>query len=75
VDGDTGAMIYAGTSACGGTIPRWTSPIAVKGRIIAGANGRLCAWGIPGSLTAEAAPAKAGRHKRKLAAAASVGPQ
>jgi hypothetical protein len=70
VDGDTGAMIYGGTTACGGSIQKWTSPIAVKGRIVAAANGRFCAWGVPGSLTqAQTAPAKAGRHKRKLAVA------
>ena len=73
VDGDTGAMIYGGTTTCGGTIQKWTSPIAVKGRIVAAANGRLCAWGVPGSLTqAQTAPAKAGKHARKLAAATSV---
>jgi hypothetical protein len=68
VDGDTGAMIYGGTTACGGSIQKWTSPIAVKGRIVAAANDRLCAWGVPGALTqAQAAPAKAGKHKREVA--------
>ena len=42
LDGDTGAMI-ASAGACPG-ITRWTSPIAVKGRIIAGATGKLCSW-------------------------------
>jgi hypothetical protein len=44
VDGDTGAAIYSGTTACGGTVRRWTQPIAAKNRIVAGADGRLCSW-------------------------------
>lgn len=45
VDGDTGATVFEGTSggSCAG-VQRWTSPIAVKGRIVAGANGKLCSW-------------------------------
>jgi hypothetical protein len=43
VDGDTGQMIYGGTDNCG-TIQKWTSPIAVRGHIVVGANGRLCSW-------------------------------
>jgi len=42
LDGDTGAML-ASAGTCPG-ITRWTSPIAVKGRIIAGATGKLCSW-------------------------------
>jgi hypothetical protein len=45
LDGDTGASIYASTDTCPG-VRQWTSPIAVKGRIIAGADGRLCAWTV-----------------------------
>jgi hypothetical protein len=72
VDGDTGASIYSSTNTCAG-VQKWTSPIAVKGRIVAAGNGRLCAWGIPGSLTqkAPAAPAKALKHKRKVALASN----
>jgi hypothetical protein len=43
VDGDTGQAVYTGTEPCG-VIQKWTSPIAVKGRIIVGATGRLCAY-------------------------------
>ena len=50
VDGDTGAVIYSATNSCAG-VAKWTSPIAVKGRIVVAGNGRLCAWGIPGALT------------------------
>ena len=74
MDGDTGAMIYGGTTACAG-VQKWTSPIAVKGRIIAGGNGRLCAWGIPGALTqAHTAPAKTAKHKRTVAIASHTQP-
>jgi hypothetical protein len=45
VDGETGGSVYNGTDNCG-TIQRWTSPIAARGRIIVGANGRLCAWSV-----------------------------
>jgi hypothetical protein len=70
VDGDTGATIYSSTNTCS-NIPHWSAPIAVKGRIIAAGNGHLCAWGIPGALTAQASPpAKAKRHKRSIASAA-----
>jgi hypothetical protein len=43
VDGDTGAMLYTSADTCSGT-RRWTSPIAVKGRIIVGGDGHLCSW-------------------------------
>jgi len=43
VDGDTGAAVANPTGACMG-VRGWTSPIAVKGRIISGADGHLCAW-------------------------------
>ena len=42
VDGDTGAQIYSG-GKCNG-VRQWTSPIAVKGRIILGGDGNLCSW-------------------------------
>jgi hypothetical protein len=50
VDGDNGATIYMGTTSCAG-VQKWTSPIAVKGRILVAGNGRMCAWGIPSALT------------------------
>jgi hypothetical protein len=44
VDGDSGMPVFTGgTSTCSG-IEEWTSPIAVKGRIVAGGNGHLCSW-------------------------------
>ena len=43
VDGDTGTKLYESTDNCSG-IRQWTSPIAVKGRIIAGGDGHLCSW-------------------------------
>jgi outer membrane protein assembly factor BamB len=46
VDGDTGKPVFTGTEACG-VIQKWTSPIAVNGRIIVGASGRLCSYSAP----------------------------
>jgi hypothetical protein len=46
VDGDTGKVVRAGkggTDACGG-VEQWTSPIAVKGRIVTSADGTLCSY-------------------------------
>jgi hypothetical protein len=53
LDGDTGREVYDGTHdisgipfaerTCPGTHP-WISPIAVKGRMVVAASGRLCAW-------------------------------
>jgi hypothetical protein len=45
-DGDTGEAVFSGAGSCSG-IQRWTSPIAVKNRIIAGANAQLCSWAAP----------------------------
>jgi hypothetical protein len=45
-DGDTGAVVYAGGGAndtCT-AVRKWTSPIAVKGRIVVGGDGHLCSW-------------------------------
>jgi hypothetical protein len=42
-DGDTGLLLYTGTEACQG-VRSLTSPIAVKGRIVAGADNGLCSW-------------------------------
>jgi len=72
VDGDTGATVYTSTNTCS-NIPHWSAPIAVKGRIIAAGNGHLCAWGIPGALTAQALPpATARRQKRTIASVAPM---
>jgi hypothetical protein len=43
-DGDTGAMIYSGGNC--GNVRRWTSPIAVNGRIVVAGDGHLCSWSI-----------------------------
>jgi hypothetical protein len=42
-DGDTGAMVANPAGNCG-QVRSWTSPIAVKGRIIVGGDGKLCSW-------------------------------
>jgi hypothetical protein len=46
VDGETGQPVYQGMDSCG-QFQKWISPIAAKGRIVAGATGRLCAWSAP----------------------------
>jgi len=46
VDGDTGESVFGGEGMCSG-VQRWTSPIAVKNRIVTGANGKLCSWKAP----------------------------
>ena len=43
VDGDTGQPLYTSKEACSG-VRKWTSAIAVKGRIVAGGDGHLCSW-------------------------------
>jgi hypothetical protein len=47
VDGDTGAAIFSGGSNTCANVQRWTSPIAVKNRIIAVGNGLACSWSAP----------------------------
>jgi len=44
VDGGTGETVFnGGTGECAG-VRKWTSPIAVNGRIIVAADGHLCSW-------------------------------
>jgi hypothetical protein len=43
VDGDTGMNLYTSADSCTGT-HRWSSPIAVKGRIVVGGDKNLCSW-------------------------------
>jgi hypothetical protein len=44
VDGETGAVLFnGGSDTCTG-VKRWSSPIAVKGRIIVGGDTHLCSW-------------------------------
>jgi hypothetical protein len=46
VDGETGQVVFnGGDGVCAGVI-KWTSPIAVKGRIVVGAGNRLCSWSV-----------------------------
>jgi hypothetical protein len=42
VDGETGAILYKGGNCAG--IRQWTTPIAVKGHIVLGGDGKLCSW-------------------------------
>jgi hypothetical protein len=58
-DGDSGALVYQDPGAtCTGT-HHWTTPIAVKGRIIAAADGRLCSWSLRADADDDAAVADA----------------
>lgn len=43
VDGETGEQIYQSAEACD-DVRKWTTPIAVKGRVIVGADEHLCSW-------------------------------
>ena len=44
-DGDTGAAVASPMGNCG-NVRTWTSPIAVKGRIVVGSDGKLCSWSV-----------------------------
>lgn len=43
-DGETGMAVTTGGSGTCANVRRWTSPIAVKGRIVVAADGKLCSW-------------------------------
>ncbi len=43
VDGETGKTVYTSTESCDG-VRQWTSAIAVKGRLVVGADNHLCSW-------------------------------
>ncbi|HYP87054.1 MAG TPA: hypothetical protein VEQ59_02860, partial [Polyangiaceae bacterium] len=43
VNGDDGTKLFASTDTCSG-VRQWTSPIAVKGRVVVGGDTHLCAW-------------------------------
>jgi hypothetical protein len=45
VDGETGMMIWQSSDTCQG-ITQWTSPIAVKGRIVVSADNGMCSWSV-----------------------------
>ena len=55
VDGDTGIPIYAGPQGVCPGVRQWTSPIAVKGRIVTSADGHLCSWSVHPPAPADAA--------------------
>jgi hypothetical protein len=44
LDGATGATVFRDSAASCGSVRKWTSPIAVKGRIVVAADGKLCSW-------------------------------
>ena len=44
LDGATGATVFRDTALSCGSVRKWTSPIAVKGRIVVAADGKLCSW-------------------------------
>jgi len=44
LDGSTGTTVFRDAAASCGAVRKWTSPIAVKGRIVAAADGKLCSW-------------------------------
>jgi hypothetical protein len=46
VDGDTGQQVFNGGSDTCTNVRQWTSPIAVKGRIVVGGDGHLCSWSV-----------------------------
>jgi len=46
VDGDTGKVLFAETTSTCGKIHNMSSPIAVKNRIVVGADGKLCSWSL-----------------------------
>jgi hypothetical protein len=43
VNGDDGTKLFASTDTCAG-VRQWTSPIATKGRVVVGGDGKLCSW-------------------------------
>ena len=44
LDGATGATVFRDAAASCGAVRKWTSPIAVNGRIVVAADGKLCSW-------------------------------
>jgi hypothetical protein len=44
LDGSTGTTVFRDAAASCGSVRKWTSPIAVKGRIVVAADGKLCSW-------------------------------
>jgi hypothetical protein len=46
IDGETGASVFQEATGSCPNVRHWTSPIAVKGRIVVGADNRLCSWSV-----------------------------
>jgi hypothetical protein len=44
LDGATGTTVFRDAAASCGSVRKWTSPIAVNGRIVVAADGKLCSW-------------------------------
>lgn len=44
LDGATGTTVFRDAAASCGAVRKWTSPIAVNGRIVVAADGKLCSW-------------------------------
>jgi hypothetical protein len=44
LDGASGEAVYRGVAGECGSVRKWTSPIAVRGRIVVAADGKLCSW-------------------------------
>lgn len=44
IDGATGSVVFEDAADACGSVRKWTSPIAVKGRIVVAADGKLCSW-------------------------------
>lgn len=43
LDAETGQQLWVSNESCSG-VRKWTSPIAVKGRIVVGGDDHLCSW-------------------------------
>ena len=43
-DGATGTAVFSGGTGTCTNVRKWTSPIAVKGRIVVNGDGHLCSW-------------------------------
>jgi outer membrane protein assembly factor BamB len=43
LDAETGKALWTSSDSCSG-VRKWTSPIAVKGRIVVGGDNHLCSW-------------------------------
>ena len=44
IDGANGSLVFKDAAGACGSVRKWTSAIAVKGRIVVAADGKLCSW-------------------------------